>query len=132
MVFWLLMKKQKMYYIAGYISKWLSKQACSECSKLLSHGKVPMNVSFDNIDQNADKPLIQAKEEFIKAVSGTGLTKPSDYIYITTVHVSALYKYIFNREDLKKSLFTTENSRDTFVDSFLNIISNGKNSSQLK
>ena len=74
-----------------------------------------MNVLFDNIDQDADKPLTQAKEEFINAVSGGGLTKPSDYIYIATIHASALYRYIFNQEDLKKSLFTTEHPSDTFV-----------------
>ena len=86
---------------------------------------------FDDIDENVDKYSIQAKEEFITAISRGGLTKPSDYIYICSVHSSALRSFIFSQEDLKKSLFTTENPRDTFVHSFMHIIESDVNSSQL-
>ena len=80
-------EKAILYYIAGYIPKSLSKQACIQCSKLLSPVKVPISVPFDNkkkkkrrkkrktknekkrkkkkfddIDQNVDKSSIQAKE----------------------------------------------------------------------
>ena len=83
--------------------------SCILCNKLLSPGKVPVhipiNVPFNDIDQNVDKSSIQAKEEFITAISRGGLAKPSDYIYICSVHSSALCSFIFSQEDLKKSLF---------------------------
>ena len=109
--------------------------SCIQCNKLLSPGMVPVhvpiNVPFDDIDQNVDKSSIQAKEEFITAISRGGLTKPSDYIYVCSVHSSALCSFIFSEEDLKKSLFSTEKPRDTFVHSFMHIIESDKNSSQL-
>ena len=117
-------KKAILYYIAGYISKSLSKQACIQCNELLSPGKVPINVSFDDIDQNVDKSSMQA------AISRGGFTKPSDYIYVCSIHSSALRSFIFSLEDLKKSLFSKENSRDT-VHSFMHIIESDENSSQL-
>ena len=86
---------------------------------------------FDDIDQNVDKSSIQAKEEFISAISRGGLTKPSDYIYVCSVHSSALCSFIFSQEDLKKSLFSTEKPKDTFVHSFMHIIESDENSSQL-
>ena len=123
MVFCVMMK------IAGYISQSLSKQACIQCNELLSPGKVPVNVPFDDIDQNVDRSSIQAKEEFITAISRGGLTKPSDYIYVCSVHSSALCSFIFSQEDLKKSLFSTENPRDAFVHNFMHIIESDENSS---
>ena len=109
--------------------------SCIQCNKLLSPGKVPVhvpiNVPFDDIDQNVDKSSIQAKEEFITAINRGGLTKPSDYIYVCSVHSSALCSYIFSQEDLKKSLFSTEKPRDTFVHSYMHIIGSDENASQL-
>ena len=60
-------EKAILYYIAGYNSKSLSKQACIQCNELLSTGKVPVNVPFLDIDQNVDKSSIPAKEVFITA-----------------------------------------------------------------
>ena len=84
MIVFCVMMKAILYYIAGYISKSLSKQACIQCNELLSPGKVPVhvpiNVPFDDIDQNVDKSSIQAKEEFITAISRGGLSMPADYI----------------------------------------------------
>ena len=109
--------------------------SCIQCNKLLSPGKVPVhvpsNVPFDDIDQNVDKSSIQAKEEFITAISSGGLTKPSDYLYVCSVHSSALCSFTSSQEDLKKSLFSTEKPRDTFVHSFMHIIESDENSSQL-
>ena len=109
--------------------------SCIQCNNLLSPGKVPVhvpiNVPFDDIDQNVDKSSIQAKEEFITAISREGLTKPSDYIYVCSLHSSALCSFIFSQEDLKKSLFSTEKPRDTSVHSFMHIIESDENSSQL-
>ena len=56
--------------IAGYIAKCLAKENCEECNEFLSPGKVPINISFKNLDQDEDKHLIQAKEEFINAIRG--------------------------------------------------------------
>ena len=108
--------------------------SCIQCNKLLSPGKVPVhvpiNVPFDDVDQNVDKSSIQTKEEFITAISRGGLAKPSDYIYVCSVHSSALCSFIFSEETLKKSL-STEMQRDTFVHSFMHIIESDENSLQL-
>ena len=120
-----------IYYIAGYIEKSLAKEGCGECNELLSPGKVPLNISCENLGQDENETTMKAKEEFITAISRGGLTKPSDYIYISCVHASALNTFIFSRDDLKKYFFATKNPRDTFIGSFLSIIENNENSSQL-
>ena len=74
---------------------------------------------------------MHAKEEFVNAISRGGLTKPSDYLYIAAVHASALTKFIFGSEDLKKTFLATENPRDTFVGCFLKLLENDTNCSYL-
>ena len=70
-----------IYYIAGYIAKALLRGSCDECANLISPGKVPIEVHFDNLN-NANKRIVEAKEEFISSISRGGLIKPSDYIYM--------------------------------------------------
>ena len=67
---------------------------------------------------HVEKSSIQAKEDFIAAISSGGLTKPSDYVYVCSVHSFALRSFICSQEDLKKSLFSTENSKGYFCSQF--------------
>lgn len=64
-----------------------------------------------------------SKEEvFSTLVSRGGLTRPSDYLYVTSVHASVFYEHIMNDISLKDLLFSTENPRYTFVESFYKIL----------
>ena len=119
--------KNLIYYLAGYIAHSLAKQECDDCNNILTPGKVPLPVSFEDVEGEVEESDLRAKEEFINAISRGGLTKPSDYLYIASVHASSLCNYIFKNENLKKTLFGTENSRDTFVGCFLRLLKNDEN-----
>ena len=115
-----------IYYIAGYIAKALLKGSCDQCASLISPGKVPIQPKFEAIN-NCNDNVLAAKEEFITSISRGGLIKPSDYIYVTSVHASCLSQYIFKNEDVKKSLLGTQNPREVFIESFLIILRNDDN-----
>ena len=124
-------EKVVTYYIARYIAKSLAKENCNECNDLHSPGKVEMNITFETRCSDMDDTTTQAKEEFVTAISRGGLRKPSDYIYVASVHASTLCTYILSHDNLKSSLFDVENPRDTFVESYTHIIETDVNSSQL-
>ena len=123
-------EKSILFYIAGYISKCLAKENCSDCNELFTPGKVSIQISFDDSD-NQDDPPLEAKEEFVNAVSRGGLRRPSDIMYVSCVHASSLNRYIFKNEEIKKALLSTENPRSTFIESFVHILKNNENSVDL-
>ena len=102
----------------------MAKENCSACNDLLSPGKVSINISFENVKLDVNESSIKAKEEFVPAITRGGLTKPSDYIYISSVHASALHSYLSCHDDLRKSLLSTGNPRDTFVSYILLQVTN--------
>ena len=112
--------KSLLYYIAGYISKSCLGD-CESCNELISPGKEPLLVAIESVDDAAES-LLHAKEAFVREINRGGLTKPSDYMYITSVHAAALYTYIFRDEDIRKALLGTENPRTTFVESFRSLL----------
>ena len=120
-------EKSIMYYIAGYIAKCLAKEKCQSCNDLFTPGNVPVSVSFEHEEDSSDDPAVGAKTEFLNTVSRGGLRKPSDCIYISCVHASSFNRYIFASEELKKSLLSTKNPRETFIDSFLAIMKSNEN-----
>jgi hypothetical protein len=91
---------------------------------------VPLNSTFENDNEIIDDPT-HAKEDFINSISRGGLRKPSDCIYISCVHASSLNRYIFSNEELKKLILEAKNSRDTVIDSFMKMIENDTNASEL-
>ena len=120
-----------LYYIAGYIAKSLSKEKCDDCNTLISPSKVDMPLILEELSDDMGEKFIEAKEEFVASVSIGGLSQPSDYIYIASVHASCLYNFIFNDENLRKTLLCTHNPRKTFVESFMCMIKNDDNSASL-
>ena len=97
--------KSLLHYIAGYISK-SSMSNCDSCNELISPGKAPLSVAVESTDDATDSSL-EAKEAFVAAISRGGLTKPSDYMYITSVHAAALFAYIFKDTDIWNALLAT-------------------------
>ena len=106
--------KSLLNYIAGYIAK-ASLSSCDACNDLISTGKVPLNISVESTDGEVEESVLQAREAFISAISRGGLTKPSDYLYITSVHAAGLYSHIFKQKTLTDILLATENPRSTFI-----------------
>ena len=86
-------RRTLIFYITGYISKNLMVEECDSCKEIISPGKVSLKISFEYPNYEVEKSA-NIKEEFISAISrgGGGLTKPSDYLYITSVHASTLYR----------------------------------------
>ena len=121
--------KSLIYYVAGYIAK-SSMSNCENCNDLISPGKVPLPVTAESND-DAEESVLQAKEAFVAAVSRGGLTKPSDYLYIASVHAAALYSHIFKEEELRSALLATENPRTTFIESFSTLAENDEFSAPL-
>ena len=118
-----------LYYIAGYIAKSLSKEKCDDCNTLISPSKVDMPLIVEELSDDIGERFIEAKEEFVASVSRGGLSRPSDYT--ASVHASCLYNFIFNDENLQKTLLCTHNPRKTFVESFMCMIKNDDNSASL-
>lgn len=121
--------KSLIYYVAGYIAK-SSLNNCEDCNYFISHGKVPLLLEMESTD-DIEESAVEAKEAFTAAVSRGGLTKPSDYLYITSVHASALYNHTFKDNELKKSLLVTENPRITFIEGFYKLVENNEFSAPL-
>ena len=111
-------EKTVIYYIAGYIAKRLAKEKCTDCNEMFSPGKVQLSISVES-DETDPSAAHDAKLEFVEQISRGGLTKPSDFIYISCVHASALNRFIFKNENLRKSLLATKNPRNTFIESFM-------------
>ena len=115
--------KSLLYYIGGYIAK-VSLSSCDACNNLISPGKVPLNISVESTDGEVEESVLQAGEAFISAISRGGLTKPSNYLYISSVHAAGLYSHIFKQKTLTDILLASENPRSTFIHSFMHLAKN--------
>lgn len=109
--------KAIIFYIAGYVAHCILNQSqCTSCNDTISQGKAQLQLEFDE-----DDPTIaerKAKEELIEAVNRGGLIKPSDFIYISSIHAFALFSYIIGNSCLRKSLLDKKNSRSIFIEVF--------------
>ena len=123
--------KSLIYYIAGYIAKACISD-CESCNDVVSPGKVSLDVNIESTTgENEDESCLQAKEAFIEAVSRGGLTRPSDYLYISAVHAAALYTHVFKDEQLRTALLATVNPRTTFIECYIKSIGNDEFSAPL-
>ena len=95
---------------------------------MFSLGQLSISVESDETDPSAAH---DAKLEFVEQISRGSLAKPSDFIYISCVHASALNRFIFKNENLRKSLLATKNPRKTFIESFVKVLDNEENTEGL-
>ena len=121
--------KSLLFYIAGYIAK-SSMSECDECNELISPGKAPISVAVEGMI-DAEESVLAAKEEFLAAITRGGLTKPSDYMYIVSVHAATLFAHIFKDDDTRKAFLATENPRTTFIETFKKLIKSSELASPL-
>ena len=105
------------YYVAGYVSRGLTKKVkCQDCRSLFSNGE---SISVETESFGASAHELAIGRAFIDAISRGGLIKPSNLIYITCLHAAELYSYIKNHPLLLKDLMAFKNSRALFVESYI-------------
>ena len=73
-----------------------------------------MHFIIEELSDDMGERFIEAKEEFVASISRGGLSGPSDYIYIASVHASCLHNFIFNDENLRNALLCTHNIYGNF------------------
>ena len=78
-----------------------------------------MELRFDAEEILDDSNSINVKEEFTKIINRGGLTKPSDFLYVTAVQASTMLKFVNDNDYLRKSLMESKNPRDLFVAAFM-------------
>ena len=114
------------YYIAGYIVKCIMKStSCETCHKIVSDGKELIQPQFESHIDTQEKT--ETKHEFIRAVTHGGLIRPSDAMYITTIHASGLFRYIIQNDNTKQILLNCNNPRSTFIKIFMQLFQNNEN-----
>ena len=70
-------------------------------TKLFLMARNLLNHSLKHIDI---QEKIETKQEFIRPVTRGGLVRPPDAMYITTIHASGLFRYIFQNDNSKQIL----------------------------
>ena len=123
-------EKTVIYYIARYIAERLAKEKCTDCNEMFSPGQVQLSISVES-DETDLSATHDTKLEFVEQISRGSLAKPSDFIYISCVHASALNRFIVKNENLRKSLLATKNPRKTFIESFMKVLENEENTEGL-
>ena len=105
------------YYVAGYVSRGLTKKVkCQDCRLLFSNGEA-LPVQVENVDASPEE--LKVGNSFVDSINRGGLIKPSDLLFITCLHATELYAYIKDDPFLQKELISSKNSRSLFVEVFV-------------
>ena len=103
--------KSILYYVAGYISRCITKSnTCANCRSLLVRSDDSPNFEFDT-----DCP-----QQYLNAINRGGLCTPSDIVFITTLHAHELFNHIFDDILIKEQLLASTNPRSIFIKVFMN------------
>ena len=78
-----------------------------------------------------DKDTIREKDGFTALACRGGLLKPSDYIFLASLHASSLYHFIFNDSDHRTSLHNCHNPRGVFIGTFVALAEGDKCAAKL-
>ena len=106
-------EESAVYYVAGYIAKCLIKKIkCIECIKTISPGRQELYLV-------PDRETIHEKDGFTALASRGALLKPSDYIFLASLHALSLHHFIFNDSDHRSSLLQCHNPRAVFIGTFV-------------
>ena len=108
-----------LYYYAGHISRSLLKSmpnTCFACKDLLTSRFAENEIESKDADCYDNT---SAKDEFISIVTRGRLLKPSDIVYITSVHVWAMYCHIRDDDVCKNILMSSSNPRNVFCATFV-------------
>ena len=98
--------------------------------EVTSPGRIPVQPTFDtgNVD---DEKAIELKEEFTTSISRGGLCKPSDDIFISSAHAFSLLRYVIHDDRHKKTLLSTQNPKNAFIEVFLRVLAKDDNTNSV-
>ena len=82
-----------LYYVSGYIARCIKKSNdCVSCTCLVVKDESTLSVSIEDVSNESDR---RYKKQFFDVINRGGLCKPSDVLYMTTVHAQQFFHGIF-------------------------------------
>ena len=112
-----------LYYISGYIARSIRKvEKCGSCHSMLVEDESTLEVRFDSIE--SDENTVMYKKQFFDMINRGGLCKPSNALYLATVHAQEFYDQVFEKQHQESALiFKFKNPRSVFVEAFCDKLS---------
>ena len=100
-----------LFYVSGYIARCIKKsEKCVSCHHLAVSDDSPMTVSIEEIRKEDE----HHKKQFFDVINRGGLCKPSDALYMTTVHAQELLDQVFKTS----VLLQFKSPREVFAEFF--------------
>ncbi len=106
-----------VFYVAGCFARSLCKeQKCQGCTVLLKKGdEMPALAQ----EESLTAAMQEQSKRFLEQVNRGGLCYPSDLVFVTCLHVWKYYHDIQNQKEAYEYLFSTRESQQVFLESFL-------------
>ncbi len=106
-----------VFYVAGCFARSLCKeQKCQGCVLLLKKGEEMPNLAPE---ESLTAAMQEQSKKFLEQVNRGGLCYPSDLVFVTCLHVWKYYHDIQNQKEAFECLFSTRESQQVFLESFL-------------
>ena len=106
-----------VFYVAGCFARSLCKeQKCQSCVVLLKKGEEIPALAPEEFLTAA---MQEQSQKFLEQVNRGGLCYPSDLVFVTCLHVWKYYHDIQNQKEAFEYLFSTRESQQVFLESFL-------------
>jgi hypothetical protein len=98
-----------VYYVSGYIARSVVRTTkCDHCKESL--------IEADNLERpELDESLKYSASTFLDSINRGGLSRPTDFCFVTTVHCWRVYEEIRSSAELKSILLSATNQRSVFV-----------------
>ena len=115
-----------LFYVAGYNARSLKKSTkCQSCWKLLVKDE---NVPVINVDDVENQSKYKC---FFNTINRGGLCNPADTLHMATVHAYEYFSVIFNNNEWKSLLMSSQNPRAVFVNSFAEMMKDSEHITSL-
>ena len=79
-------------------------------------------LTFGRVIQIITQNISEYKERFFDVINRGGLSKPSDAIFLSTLHSQEFFDRIFRCDEIRSVMLRFKKSRAVFVQSFTRII----------
>ena len=101
-------------------------EKCTSCQALAIEDDSQLTVTFEETE---DDNVLQYRKKFFNVINRGGLCKPSDAMYMATVHAQEFLDKLFTGDS--NYLFKVKNTRAVFVAAFSEKISSSKETDSL-
>ncbi len=106
-----------VFYVAGCFARSLCKeQKCQECVVLLKKGDDTPTLASE---KSLTPEMQEESQKFLEQVNRGGLCYPSDLVFVTCLHVWKYYHDIQRQKEAFEYFFSTRESQQVFLESFL-------------